>query len=72
MKTPQTDKILLYMKTYGSITAMDAVREFGCMRLAARISDLRNSGVPIDDKYESNKNRFGDTVSYKRYFLVKE
>lgn len=39
--------ILLYLKEHGSITALDAIREFGCMRLAARISDLRERGYDI-------------------------
>lgn len=33
--------ILDYMRKHGSITAMDAIRDFGCMRLASRVSDLR-------------------------------
>ena len=43
----QTDKILMYMQTEGEITPLDALREFNCMRLAARISDLRKAGHKI-------------------------
>jgi hypothetical protein len=32
------------------ITALDALREAGCMRLAARISDLRAAGHDIDSE----------------------
>jgi hypothetical protein len=31
----------------GKITALDAVLDYGCMRLAARIADLRDSGMNI-------------------------
>lgn len=31
----------------GSITALEALRDFGCYRLASRISDLRNEGLEI-------------------------
>ena len=61
--------ILQYMRKHGSITAMDAVREFGCMRLAARISDLRWDGYNIETELEVGKNRQGETVRYARYYL---
>ena len=61
--------ILQYMRKHGSITAMDAVREFGCMRLAARISDLRWDGYNIETELEVGKNRQGDSVRYARYYL---
>ena len=42
--------ILRHMKKYGSITAKEAADEYGCMRLAARISDLRDRGVAIKSR----------------------
>lgn len=35
-------QVLEYLKKHGSITPMDALREFGCYRLGARIYDLRH------------------------------
>lgn len=61
--------ILQYMRKHGSITAMDAIRDFGCMRLASRISDLRWDGYNIETVMESGKNRQGETVRYARYYL---
>lgn len=61
--------ILLYLKEHGSITALDAIREFGCMRLAARISDLRESGYDIEAFDEYSNNRYGDKIRHSRYFL---
>lgn len=61
--------ILAYMRKHGSITAMDAIREFGCLRLAARISDLRWDGYNIETELEVGKNRQGDSVRYARYYL---
>ena len=65
----QEQKILKYMKDKGSITAVDAIREFGCMRLASRISDLRESGYNIETVFEVSRNRYGDKVKYARYYL---
>ena len=61
--------ILDYMRKHGSITAMDAIRDFGCMRLASLVSDLRWDGYNIETVMESGKNRQGETVRYARYYL---
>lgn len=65
----QTEKILEFMKENGSITPMDALSEFGCMRLAARISDIRADGVNVVSTMEQSKNRYGETVRFARYRL---
>ena len=43
----QNEQVLDYMQKYGSITALDAMRDLGCMRLASRISDLKKDGHTI-------------------------
>lgn len=65
----QCERILQYIDENGSITQLDALREFGCMRLASRISDLKKAGYPIRGKMETSKNRYGESVSYSRYFM---
>jgi len=42
------DLILKYLKTHGTITAMQALDNFGCFRLSARIYELRALGHDID------------------------
>ncbi len=63
----QCEKILKYIEENGSITPLDALREFGCMRLASRISDLKRAGYSINREFEVSKNRNGETVRYARY-----
>lgn len=67
MKDTQCSKILAYIHDTGSITQMDAMREFGCMRLASRIADLKKQGIPIIKETETSKNRYGEPISYARY-----
>ena len=43
----QCEMILEYMKEKGSITPLEALNELGCMRLGARIWDLRHEGHNI-------------------------
>ena len=38
------EKVLLYMKTYGSITQKDAIDLFNAYRLSAIIHDLKHKG----------------------------
>ena len=72
MKSTQCDKVLEYMRTFGSITQLDALRDIGCMRLASRISDLRAQGYPIGRRIKTGKNRYGDSVSFAEYYLIEE
>lgn len=66
-KITQNDRILLYIKDFGSITQLEALRDLGVMRLASRISDLRRRGYDIIAVPEAVINRFGDPVYIKRY-----
>lgn len=70
-KLSQCERILDYIAENGSITQIDALREFGCMRLASRISDLKRQGIPIKRKMETAKNRYGESVSYARYTICR-
>jgi len=44
----QCDRIANYMKAGYSITSLEALHLFGCMRLASRICDLRERGYKIN------------------------
>lgn len=69
----QKEQIMEYLRKFGSITPLDALREFGCMRLGARIWDLvHKDGHLITKTTETAKNRFGREISYARYTLVRE
>lgn len=65
----QNERIMQYIRENGSITQIDALREFGCMRLASRVSDLKAAGFPIKRTMETAKNRYGEAVTYARYSL---
>lgn len=65
----QGERILRHLNDYGSITAQDAVREYGCMRLGARIYDLKRQGHDIRTTFEVSVNRYGEKVNYARYTM---
>lgn len=66
----QTDKILAYMKKNGSITPLDALREFGCMRLAARIADLKHDGHQIGSRTKYSISQCGEKVRFAEYLVM--
>ena len=68
----QCERILRHMEDYGSISSLEAVNEYGIMRLASRISDLKRMGVPINKETVKGKNRYGEATSYARYSLQKD
>lgn len=65
----QCERILRHMRDYGSITSLEAVNEYGILRLASRICDLKASGFPVKAEKVTGKNRYGETTSYSRYSL---
>ena len=58
------------MQVFGSISTREAFNDLGVARLASRIHDLKEQGKQISGKMETTKNRYGETVSYKRYRLT--
>lgn len=63
----QNARILAFMKNGGRITSLEALRLFVCMRLSARIYDLKERGYPIEDEFVYD-GRTGK--SYKAYFMA--
>ena len=72
MKSTQCDKVLEYIRQFGSITQLEALSDIGCMRLASRISDLRQQGYAIGRRMKTGKNRYGESVSFAEYYLIEE
>lgn len=59
----QCEQILAHIRMFGSITPQEALDEYGCFRLAARISDLRKRGHAI--KTETIRNGRKSWASYR-------
>ena len=65
------ERIYNYIKKHGSITTLDAIMDLGETRLSARIFELKESGVNIQDEWITVKNRFGEKRRVKSYFIGK-
>lgn len=63
----QAESILAYLQTGQSITPREADELWGCMRLGARIYDLKKQGYKIISERESGVNRLGEPCHWARY-----
>lgn len=61
-------RILKHLKRK-SLTRAQAMDELGIANITARVSELRQAGHDIQDKWKTARNRFGDACKYKIYFL---
>lgn len=64
----QIERIDQYIRDFGSITHADAVKQLGICGFTARISDMNKMGYPLKFEWEEGRNKYGEKVSYKRYF----
>lgn len=64
-KLSQKEQILRHLREHDTITPQEALREYGCMRLSARILELRKQGHVIATDQDNPKN-------YAKYELIEE
>lgn len=67
----QKQMVLDYIREFGSITPIDAFRDLGVTRLAAKVFELKKDGHDIRTEREHCKSRFGQTTRYARYSFGK-
>lgn len=70
MKISQKDRIINYIREFGSISSFEAYANLGITQLGARIDQLKKDGYEFKTKWESNTNRYGEKTDYKRYYLA--
>lgn len=68
----QRQRVLDYMRDFGSITQHEASIDLGVSRLASRITELKKMGYPITSQMQPVKNRYGETCHVKRYRMGEE
>lgn len=72
IKMSQKERILNYIKEFGSISSWQAYSDLGITQLGARIDGLQKEGYRFKTEWEKSTNRYGQPVMFKKYFLVKE
>lgn len=72
MKLNQCERVLDYIKFFGSIDQYQAMQDLGCMRLASRVSDLKRAGHSVRKRVKKVHNRYGEPIYVAEYYLEKE
>lgn len=72
MKLTQCDRILRHLQDFGAITSLEAITEYGILRLASRINDLKRRGYNISAERGKGKNRYGEPTSFAIYKLMED
>lgn len=67
----QREMIISHLNEYGTITPMDALKEYGVYRLAAIIHNLRADGYNIETNLIPHRNKFGNINKYAQYNLIR-
>ena len=63
----QCEMIIKYLNDFGSITTFESYEQLGITRLPSRIWDLKQKGYDFEEEWISKKNRYGKSVSFKKY-----
>ena len=71
MKETQADAILSYLQDGCALTPAEALRRFGCARLAARIWELRQAGYDIRDDLIEVDTQHGGKAHVAAYYMTK-
>lgn len=66
----QSAQILAWLQAGKTLTALEALNEFGCSRLAARVSDLTSQGHRIQSRMISVTNRDGKKCRVAQYSMM--
>lgn len=65
------ERVLSYMREFGSITTYNAFIDLGCTRLSEYIRQIRLE-YEVNDEWVYTVNRYNEKVKYKRYWLSEE
>ena len=65
----QCNRIIDYIKEFGSITSFQAYSDLGVTQLGARIDDLQKQGYEFKKEQRKGKNRFGEITYFIEYSL---
>ena len=71
MKSTQVDAILAYLQSGRPLTSGDALRLYGCARLAARVFELRQAGYDIRNDLIEVDTQHGGKAHVAAYYMTK-
>lgn len=71
-RVTQKQRIIKYIKDFGSITSFQAYADLGITQLGARIDGLQKEGYKFKKETEKGKNRYDEPVHFTRYSFMEQ
>lgn len=71
-RVTQRDRVLQYIRDFGSITSWQAYEDLGVMQLGTRIFELKALGYSFKKERVYKENRYGSRCHFDKYMLVEE
>lgn len=68
-RVTQKRRVLEHLIDKGNITSWEAIKEYGCTRLADVVFKLKDEHSIVTEMVD-NINRFGDKVRYAKYIYI--
>lgn len=65
----QNEILIKYLEKKGSITSYEAFKKLGITRLSGRIWEFKKEGYNFTTKNVTEKNRYGNSVTFAKYIL---
>lgn len=65
----QCDRIRDWLMAGNTLTALEALERFGCIRLPSRVYDLRSRGVPVKGRSKRVTTRSGEKKTVTEYYI---
>ena len=65
----QAVQVIEFIKKHGSITTKQAADDLGCYRLASRIWDIKELGIPVEREMVTVPRRDGTNTRVARYTI---
>jgi hypothetical protein len=68
-KPTQCQRVLDYIRQFGSITSLQAYADLSVTQLGARLYELKEQGYEFTKERINTTNRFGEPTHYDKYKL---
>lgn len=69
-KNRQHRRIAEYITDNHGITGWEAHEHLGVESFTKRISEMRKLGYPLEFKWETGENRYGEKTRFKRWYFI--
>lgn len=71
-RVTQRDRVLQYIREFGSISSFQAYVDLGITQLGTRIFELKDMGYKFRKERVKTTNRFGKPTHFDKYYLVED